>query len=113
MSKVDRSARPGLRTGRSESEPIVMATRGCWSEVNEGKGDLVEELEGAGMPFLSARMESATVMRGLMCFSAEVVSSRRSFQICFEKRFTLCHRRSNDCNVANLPSWLRFLAVHM
>ena len=43
MFKVFRSDRPGFRTGRSESEPIVTAMRG--REVLVGKVGIVADLE--------------------------------------------------------------------
>lgn len=61
MPKVRRSARPGLRTGRSESEPIVTATRGCGEVRDDGMEDLED---GLGSPFLSARMSSTRLSSG-------------------------------------------------
>lgn len=91
-----------------------MATRGCCSDVDDWEGVVVEELEGAEMPFRSARIESARVMRGLISFSAEDVRLTYSgLRFVMVEKLTLCHGRSNGCNMANLPSWLRFFAVHM
>jgi len=49
-----------------------MATRGWLSVVDccEDEWELVDDFEGVGMPFLSARIDSVRVMSGLITFSA-------------------------------------------
>lgn len=57
MPRFVNKARPGLRTGRSESEPMVTAIRGR-VEICEGL------LYGGGRPLRSTRIASAMAMRG-------------------------------------------------
>jgi hypothetical protein len=54
MPRAVRSSRPGFRTGRSESEPIVTATRGWGS--SDGESEIVD----VGRFFLEARILSAS-----------------------------------------------------
>lgn len=67
ISRVSRRARPGFRTGRSESDPIVTAMSGLEEESDL---DIDVDCVGVGRPFRSARMESVSSMRGAMSFSA-------------------------------------------
>ena len=67
ICRVLRRARPGFRTGRSESEPIVTAMRG----LEEESGLDIEEFceAGVGSPFRSARIKSVSSMSGVMSSS--------------------------------------------
>lgn len=67
ISRVLRRARPGLRTGRSESDPIVTAMRGL--EV-ERDLEMEEVCDVDGSPLRSARIESVRSIRGVMRPSA-------------------------------------------
>lgn len=67
ISRVLRRARPGFRTGRSESDPIVTAMRGF---EEESDFDIDEDCVGVGSPFRSARIESVSSMRGVTSSSA-------------------------------------------
>lgn len=62
MLRLLRRARPGLRTGRSESDPMVTATKGC-PDGDDGMEVVVEDL-GIERPFLPALIISVIVMRG-------------------------------------------------
>lgn len=67
MPRVVRSSRPGFRTGRSESDPIVTATRGWGSSGGEG------EIVDVGRSFLEARMLSTSWIRGVIRCSPETM----------------------------------------
>ena len=70
-----------------------MATRGWLSVVDccEDEWELVDDFEGVGMPFLSARIDSVRVMSGLITFSAGVMLVTLMIWMEFRWRLTLCN----------------------
>ena len=77
MSRALRIARPGFSTGRSESEPIVMAMRG-WVPCEGVQGmDFIDGWATAVVLFRSARRVSVRVIRFEMACSAAGMDSWR------------------------------------